>query len=97
MRSVDSRVVGPTPDLMDQMIQAGANVIDHWAKDVRDGWVSAQEVAPLVWSAMIQPRQRLQKKLFDLEACGGDGLESIQGKVFAINSARIGRDSIMRP
>lgn len=49
-------------EITPQMIEAGAELIYHWAKDVQESWVSPSEVAQLVWSAMRQSQQKAQRK-----------------------------------
>lgn len=44
------------------MAYAGAEIMDQWAKDIQGGWVSALEIAPLVWSAMMRERHSSHQK-----------------------------------
>lgn len=56
----DGPTIGLTEEIevTPEMIEVGAEIIDRWAKEVQEGWVSALEVAPLVWSAMISQMGR---------------------------------------
>lgn len=41
-------------EIMPEMLNAGSDVIHEWASEIQDGWASGQEVAALVWTAMLQ-------------------------------------------
>ena len=52
--SLDRSARKPTKiEITPEMIAAGAEIIDYWAKDVREGWALVTDVALLVFDVMI--------------------------------------------